>query len=65
MNAVQEMEALAGEWYCGVERKGKGHVPYIAHPRAEVTDSSMEHVRMGANSSFFGLFLRNTLQPVP
>ena len=30
-----------------------------------VTDSSMEHVRMGANSSFFGLILHNTHHPVP
>lgn len=37
MNIVQKMEALADEWHCGVERKGKGHVPYIAHPRAVVT----------------------------
>ena len=36
MNIVQKMEALADEWHCGVERKGKGHVPYIAHPRAVV-----------------------------
>ena len=36
MNVVQKMEALADEWHCGVERKGKGHVPYIAHPRAVV-----------------------------
>ena len=37
MNIVQKMEALADEWHCGIERKGKGHVPYIAHPRAVVT----------------------------
>ena len=24
MNVVQKMEALADEWHCGVERKGKG-----------------------------------------
>ena len=36
MNVVQKMEALADEWHCGVERKGKGHVPYIEHPRAVV-----------------------------
>ena len=36
MNVVQKMEALADEWHCGVEQKGKGHVPYIAHPRMVV-----------------------------
>ncbi len=36
MNIVDKMEALADEWHCGVERKGKGHVPYIEHPRAVV-----------------------------
>ena len=36
MNIVQKMEALADEWHCGMDRKGKGHVPYIAHPRAVV-----------------------------
>ena len=36
MDIVQKMEALADEWHYGVERKGKGHVPYIEHPRAVV-----------------------------
>ena len=36
MNVVGRMEALADEWHCGIERKGKGHVPYIEHPRAVV-----------------------------
>ncbi len=36
MNIVEKMQALADEWHCGVERKGKDHVPYIEHPRAVV-----------------------------
>ncbi len=36
MTIVGKLEALADEWHCGVERKGKGHVPYIEHPRAVV-----------------------------
>lgn len=36
MNIVDRMEALADEWHNGVERKGKGHIPYIEHPRAIV-----------------------------
>ena len=36
MNVVEKMQALADEWHCGVERNGKGHVPYIEHPRAVV-----------------------------
>lgn len=33
MTVVDRMETLADEWHNGVERKGKGHVPYIEHPR--------------------------------
>lgn len=36
MTIVDRMEALATEWHHGVERKGKGHIPYITHPRAVV-----------------------------
>ena len=36
MNIVENMQSLADEWHYGVERKGKGHVPYIEHPRAVV-----------------------------
>lgn len=49
MNVVQKMEALADEWHCGVERKGKGHVPYIEHPRAVVAQLKVWGLTEDAN----------------
>ena len=42
MNVVEKMQALADEWHYGVERKGKGHVPYIEHPRAAARNTLEE-----------------------
>ena len=49
MNVVERMEALADEWHYGVERKGKGHVPYIEHPRAVVAQLKAWGMTEGAN----------------
>ena len=49
MNVVERMQALADEWHCGVERKGKGHVPYIEHPRAVVAQLKAWGMTEGAN----------------
>ena len=49
MNVVEKMQALADEWHCGVERKGKGHVPYIEHPRAVVAQLKAWGMTEGAN----------------
>ena len=49
MNVVEKMQALADEWHYGVERKGKGHVPYIEHPRAVVAQLKAWGMTEGAN----------------
>ena len=49
MNIVENMQALADEWHYGVERKGKGHVPYIEHPRAVVAQLKAWGMTEGAN----------------
>ena len=49
MNVVERMEALADEWHYGVERKGKGHVPYIEHPRAVVAQLKVWGMTEDAN----------------
>ena len=49
MNVVETMQALADEWHYGVERKGKGHVPYIEHPCAVVAQLKAWGMTEGAN----------------